>query len=65
VSCASLDLVDAQHAIASLFGARRALVGMIHVAALPGTPRAEKGVAAIAEAAARRPASTRRPGSTA
>jgi membrane complex biogenesis BtpA family protein len=53
VSCASLDLVDAQHAIASLFGARRALVGMIHVAALPGTPRAEKGVAAIAEAAAR------------
>ncbi len=44
--------MDAQHAIASLFGSRRALVGMIHVGALPGTPRAGAGVAAIAEVAA-------------
>lgn len=37
---------------AELFGRDRALVGMIHVAALPGTPRASLPVRAIAERAA-------------
>ncbi|HMB68380.1 MAG TPA: BtpA/SgcQ family protein [bacterium] len=41
---------------ADLFGRRRALVGMIHVAALPGTPRAELPVR---EAAARAAAEAR------
>lgn len=37
--------------IASLFGRPRALVGMIHVGALPGTPKSHASVEAIAEAA--------------
>ena len=37
--------------IESLFGARRALIGMIHVGALPGTPEARLGLDAIVEAA--------------
>lgn len=36
----------------ALFGAPRALVGMIHLPALPGTPHSQLGVRAIAEAAA-------------
>ncbi len=36
-----------------LFGAGRALVGMVHVGALPGTPRADRSVAALAREAAR------------
>ena len=36
--------------IATLFGAPRALLGMLHVPALPGSPRAQLGVDAIAEA---------------
>jgi uncharacterized protein len=43
--------VDARGLVSSLFGGPRALIGMIHVGALPGTPRAESGVAGIAEAA--------------
>lgn len=38
--------------IGTLFGAPRALVGMLHVPALPGTPRARLGVEAVAEAMA-------------
>lgn len=37
--------------ILSLFGAPRALIGMIHVRALPGTPSARLGIDAVAEAA--------------
>jgi uncharacterized protein len=43
--------VDSRGAIASLFGARRALIGVVHVAALPGTPGASLGVEAIVETA--------------
>jgi uncharacterized protein len=43
--------MDAQRLISSLFGSSRALVGMIHVGALPGTPRNESSVAALAEVA--------------
>lgn len=35
----------------SLFAAPRALIGMIHVGALPGTPRASDGIEALIEAA--------------
>src|SRR5258707_4297362 len=42
--------MDAAGIIAALFGAPRALVGMLHVPALPGTPRAGLGVEAVAEA---------------
>jgi hypothetical protein len=37
---------------ASLFGRSRALIGMVHLGALPGTPRAHDPVAAIARTAA-------------
>jgi predicted TIM-barrel enzyme len=30
--------MDAHHVIESLFGVRRALIGVVHVAGLPGTP---------------------------
>jgi hypothetical protein len=43
--------VDQRGIMASIFGAPRALVGVIHVAALPGTPRSGLGVQAIAMAA--------------
>jgi uncharacterized protein len=42
--------MDAAGIIGTLFGAPRALVGMLHVPALPGTPRAGLGVEAVAEA---------------
>src|SRR5689334_8063582 len=45
--------MDARHTIATLFGARRALIGAIHAAALPGTPSSAQPVAEIAEIAAR------------
>lgn len=38
-------------AMDSLFGARRGLIGMLHVAALPGTPRARLPMAAIVDRA--------------
>ncbi len=44
--------MDTNGTIAAIFGAPRALIGVIHVAALPGTPAAALGVARIAEAAA-------------
>ena len=43
--------MDRHQVIADLFGARRALVGMLHLGALPGTPRAAVSVAEIARAA--------------
>ena len=43
--------MDRRGAIASLFGTPRALVGAIHVGALPGTPGSRSGVEAIVEAA--------------
>ncbi|MFI5006253.1 MAG: BtpA/SgcQ family protein [Solirubrobacterales bacterium] len=42
--------MDVNGIIGGLFGAPRALVGMLHVPALPGTPRARLGVEAVAEA---------------
>jgi membrane complex biogenesis BtpA family protein len=42
--------MDAAGIIDGLFGAPRALVGMLHVPALPGTPRAGLAVEAVAEA---------------
>jgi len=45
--------MDRPGIIRSLFGAPRALVGMIHVEALPGTPASSRTVEAIAEAAVR------------
>jgi len=44
--------MDRTQATRSLFGGDRALVGMIHVGALPGAPQARQPVAAVAEAAA-------------
>ena len=43
--------MDRRGAIASLFGTPRALVGAIHVGALPGSPGSRSGVEEIAEAA--------------
>lgn len=43
--------MDSHGVIASLFGVRRALIGVIHLRALPGTPESRLDVAAIAEAA--------------
>lgn len=43
--------MDRQRLIESLFGAPRALIGMLHVGALPGTPGAREEPAALAEAA--------------
>ena len=38
--------------VGEIFGVPRALIGMIHVQALPGTPRSERSVAEIADVAA-------------
>jgi len=43
--------MDSKGIIHSVFGVPRALIGVIHVAALPGTPGGRQGVAEIAEAA--------------
>jgi membrane complex biogenesis BtpA family protein len=43
--------MDRRGTVRALFGAPRALIGMIHVQALPGTPSAREGVAAVADAA--------------
>ncbi len=44
--------MDSHGSIASLFGAPRALIGVIHVGALPATPAARHGVEALAAQAA-------------
>ncbi|HWZ97378.1 MAG TPA: BtpA/SgcQ family protein [Candidatus Dormibacteraeota bacterium] len=49
----SLSNMDKRGVVNSLFGVPRALVGVIHVGALPGTPANQKSVAAIAEDAVR------------
>jgi len=41
--------MDTKGIVNSVFGVRRALIGVIHVGALPGTPASRKGVAEIAE----------------
>ena len=43
--------MDRRGAIAALFGTPRALVGAVHVGALPGTPGSRGGVEAVVEAA--------------
>jgi len=43
--------VDSQGVIKSLFGVQRALIGVIHAAALPGTPGSRLAVSAIARLA--------------
>jgi membrane complex biogenesis BtpA family protein len=43
--------MDKRQIISSIFGVRRALIGMIHVAALPGTPRNELSVDEICDKA--------------
>jgi membrane complex biogenesis BtpA family protein len=43
--------MDPSGVVSSVFGEPRALVGMIHLAALPGTPGSRRSVDAIAEAA--------------
>lgn len=45
--------MDPAGVIASTFGAPRALIGMIHAGALPGTPRHERAIDALATEAAR------------
>ena len=44
--------MDSKGIINSVFGVPRALIGVIHLDALPGTPGSRRGVAEIAEAAA-------------
>ena len=44
--------MDSRELIRSMFGTPRALIGVIHVAALPGTPAGQLPVAVIADAAA-------------
>jgi membrane complex biogenesis BtpA family protein len=44
--------MDSRRVIHSLFGVKRALIGVIHAQALPGTPASRLGVSAIAKAAA-------------
>ncbi|HSB61571.1 MAG TPA: BtpA/SgcQ family protein, partial [Vicinamibacteria bacterium] len=44
--------MDSAARIVALFGAPRALVGMVHLPALPGTPGGRAGLEAIVEAAA-------------
>jgi membrane complex biogenesis BtpA family protein len=44
--------MDSKGIIDSVFGVPRALIGVIHVDALPGTPGSRRGVAEIAEGAA-------------
>ena len=46
-------LMDTRGVVNSLFGVPRALVGVIHVGALPGTPANQKTVSAIADDAVR------------
>jgi membrane complex biogenesis BtpA family protein len=43
--------MDTNQIISSIFGVRRALIGMIHLPALPGTPQNELSVDAICEQA--------------
>ena len=43
--------MDTRGVVNSLFGVPRALIGVIHVGALPGTPSNRKTVAAIADEA--------------
>jgi membrane complex biogenesis BtpA family protein len=43
--------MDSKRIIQSMFGVPRALIGVIHAGALPGTPGSRQSVAAIAEAA--------------
>jgi uncharacterized protein len=43
--------MDTKGIIQSLFGSPRALIGVVHVQALPGTPASDRSVQAIAEAA--------------
>jgi len=45
--------MDSKRVIEALFGVRRALIGAVHVDALPGTPANRRGVAEIAEDAVR------------
>lgn len=47
------QFMDRAQTIESIFGVRRALIGMIHVQALPGTPRGELSVDQICEQAVR------------
>jgi uncharacterized protein len=49
----SLFKMDTRGVVNSLFGVPRALVGVIHVGALPGTPSSGKTVAALADDAVR------------
>jgi len=44
--------MDNRHLVASIFGTPRALIGVIHLPALPGTPASRFEVAAIGEVAA-------------
>ena len=50
------------HDLSTIFGASRALIGMLHVEALPGTPRGRLPVEAIAEKAVAEAAVYRRAG---
>jgi membrane complex biogenesis BtpA family protein len=43
--------MDQRHSIRDMFGAGRALIGVIHVGGLPGTPSHDRGLPAIVEAA--------------
>jgi len=44
--------MDSNRVVHAVFGVPRALIGVIHVAALPGTPASRLGIAEIAQAAA-------------
>jgi membrane complex biogenesis BtpA family protein len=44
--------MDAKGTIPAIFGVKRALIGVIHLGALPGTPESRAGVADLAAAAA-------------
>jgi len=43
--------MDSRRLFAQLFGRPRALIGMLHLGALPGSPRAERGLEALIESA--------------
>jgi len=43
--------MDSRGDIQSIFGVRRALIGMIHLGALPGSPKAALGITALTDAA--------------
>jgi len=53
VGVQSLTVMDTKGIVKSVFGVPRALIGVIHVGALPGTPSSRKSVAEIAEDAVR------------